>query len=159
MLTLRHGLLILAASVPCLLLFADDDADVPPVVQVVRPQFQREVVRKPVILEEPVRLQFSVDEGEGHRFDVVCVSEDYRISVDMGNQDGENHIEVSGTLQPHEEGRLFLTFDATIHHSNLAEGSEVTFSATGSTLVTPGERAKLVTFPGPTLSVTVSPVE
>jgi hypothetical protein len=98
MLKLRHGLLVLAASVPCLFLLADDGADVPPVVRVVRPRFQRGEAGKPAILDEPVRLEFSIDEGEGHRFDVLCAAEDYRTSVDMGNQDGENHVEISGTL-------------------------------------------------------------
>lgn len=112
------------------------------------------------MLETPLRLEFQIDEGEGHRFDVVCAAEDYGISVDMGNQDGENHVEVTGTVRPLDDPhRIFLSFDTTIHHANLVEGSEVTFGGNGSTIVTLGEKSRLVSFPGPVVSVTVSPAE
>jgi hypothetical protein len=162
MLKSRHWLLALAVCVPCLLLIAGDDADDrdPDTVEVDWEGWDDEDEDELIILDEPLQLEFFVDEGDGVRFEVVCASEDYRVSVDMGNQDGETHVEIGGTIQPlDDEGRLFLAFDATIHHANLVEGDELTFSAEGSTIVTLGQRTKLATFPGPSLSVTVSPVE
>ena len=158
----RIWLLVLAACVPCLLLADDDNPPLGPAprnVEVVWQHLQRPQIQQPAILDEPLRLEFQIDEGDGHRFDVVCAAEEYRISIDMGNADGENHVEITGTLRPRDDaGKLFLTFDATIHHANLIEGNEVTFSASGSTIVARGEKTRLVSFPGPVLSVTVSPV-
>ena len=169
MLNSRHWLLGLAACIPCLLLIAGDDAERDAddrdrdAVEVELEDWNDkdwddEDEDELIIFDEPLKLEFFIDEG--HRFDVVCASEDYRISVDMGNQDEETHVEIKGTVQPvDDEGRMFLAFDATIDHANLVEGDELTFSAEGSTIVTLGQRTKLATFPGPSLSVTVSPVE
>lgn len=162
MLKLRHWLLAVAASVPCLLLLADDDAVVqdPRNVVVDWQRFQRQGPPEPVMLDEPVRLEFQFDEADSHRFDVACASEDYRISIDMVGPDNEIHVEVSGTVRPLDDpDRLFLSFDATIHRANLAEGGEQTFSGTGSAIVMLGEHSRLITFPGPSISVTASLAE
>lgn len=163
MLKPRHWLLAVAAAVPCLLL-ADDSAGPGPGaeprnVEVVW-QGMRRPAPEPVILERPLRLEFEINQGETHRFDVMCASEDYRISIDMGNQDGENQLQMSGSLRPLDDAeQVFLTFEVSIHHADLNEGGEVTFAAEGSTIVSLGERARLASFPGPVVSVTVSPVE
>lgn len=167
MLKFRPWLLALAACIPCLLLIADDADDdrEPDAAEVDWDDKDGEGWDdrdwdEPVLLDEPVQLEFFIDEGDGIHLDVVCAAEDYQISIDMGNLDGENHVEIGGTIKPlNDEGRLFLSFHATIHHSDLVEGGELTFSAEGSTIVELGQRAKLATFPGPTVSVTVSAAE
>ena len=113
----------------------------------------------PSFLETPVKLEFSV-EGEDLGFSVLCVSEDYRLSIDNSDPDGETHFEVGGTVYPYsDDGRVLLNFEAQIHHAALAEGEEFTFSAEGSTLLSPGEKKVLATSPGPGLTVTMQPVE
>ena len=113
----------------------------------------------PSFLASPVKLEFSV-EGEDLGFSVLCVSEDYQLSIDNSDPDGETHFEVAGTVYPAaEDGRVLLNFETQIHHAALAEGEEFTFSAEGSTILSPGEKKVLATSPGPGLTVTMSGLE
>ena len=114
----------------------------------------------PSFLASPVKLEFSV-EGEDLGFSVLCVLRKTIASASItATRTGETHFEVGGTVYPYsDDGRVLLNFEAQIHHAALAEGEEFTFSAEGSTLLSPGEKKVLATSPGPGLTVTMQPVE
>ncbi len=107
--------------------------------------------------QRSLELQFTVQEGEGHSFSVLCAGDHYRASVSVGNADGETDVEVEGELVPAGEDQWMITFQATIHRADLANGGELTFSADGNTLIGLDQQARLATFPGPSLSVTLAP--
>ena len=68
----------------------------------------------------------------------------FAVDRDVSEPNGGHAIKFKGTLTPaDDQGRLRLTFDATVHHANATEGIEATFTLTGSALLMPGKQKTL----------------
>lgn len=108
-----------------------------------------------------LQLTFVVHDGEDHQLDVVCLDRGtFRLSVDMSNLDGERYVVIEGELAPLDGAeRVVLSFELSIDAADLVEGGEVSFSAEGGTIVALGEQASLATFPGPSVTVTLSAID
>jgi hypothetical protein len=107
-------------------------------------------VDKPlVLLGKTVKLEFKLTTPEAEpTFILLCAADEYSISRKASDSNGEHGVAIAGKLVKFDEqGRLLLTFEATLHHMDNKEGGEATFMSKGSAILEL-DKAKTLTLLG-----------
>src|SRR5688572_23793563 len=100
-------------------------------------------------LSKTIRLEFKMESAESSQaFSILCAESEYRFHYDYSKSEGEQNIDVSGTLKEvGASGRLLLSFKTSMTQ-NRSDGVSGTLSTAGSALVEIGKSKKLMNMAG-----------
>ena len=167
-------LLIALLCIPSLLMFAGDEDDRARKAEArrdrddVRPKKENERDQdredddddedEIIALGKTVKLTFSiVGEEEERSFFVLCAANHYGIKHDVSEPNFNHGLEIEGRLHAVDaKDRLFITYEASINHSDNNEGIEASFSVEGSALLKLGKKTTLAVLGDEPLTVTAT---
>ena len=112
-------------------------------------------------LGRTVRLEFKVEhEDEVPRFPIVSAGGDFEVTREEMGPEFEHHMTLRGEVLPVDDrDQALVRFEASTGHSEVNEGHEGTFSASGSAVVTLGKEIHLADLGEAPLKLTVTVVE
>lgn len=112
-------------------------------------------------LGRTVRLEFMVEhEDEAPRFPIVSAGGDFEITREEMGPEFEHHMSLRGEVLPtDDDDEVLVRFEISTGHSEVNEGHEGTFSATGSAIVTLGKELHLADLGDAPLKLTASEVK
>lgn len=113
------------------------------------------------LLGRTVRLEFKLEhEEEAPRFPIVSAGGDFEVTREEMGPEHEHHLSLRGEVMPTDDkDKVLVHFVASTGRSEVNEGHEGTFSATGSAVVTLGKELHLTDLSEAPLSLTVIEVK
>jgi len=112
-------------------------------------------------LGRTVRLEFKLEhEEESPRFPIVSAGGDFEVTREEMGPEFEHHLSIRGEVMPTDDKDVILVhFVASTGHSDVNDGHEGTFSATGSAMVAIGKELHLTDLGEAPLSLTAIAVK
>jgi len=109
-------------------------------------------------LGKTVKLEFKLlGDDEQPTFFVLCAGRNYFLEHDESGLDFEHQFRLNGLVQPVDaKNKIFISFEATLNHSNVNKGFDATFRSEGSVLLTMDKKTTLTRLGDQALTLTAT---